>query len=107
MVTSHLGRPIEGQFTEHLSLAPVVAWLNQQLDCNVQLQRDWLTGVNPIAGEVVVLENCRFNVGEKINDDNLSRQMASLCDIYVNDLIASIKCLSRPLDHTKRMCYLD
>jgi phosphoglycerate kinase len=89
MVMSHLGRPIEGQFTEYLSLAPVVAWLDQQLDCNVQLKHDWLTGVNPIAGEVVVLENCRFNVGEKTNDDDLSRQIASLCDIYVNDAFAT------------------
>ncbi len=85
MVLSHLGRPVEGQFTERFSLAPVVAWLNQHLDCQVGLQRDWLAGVSPVKGTVVVLENCRFNVGETNNDETLARHMAALCDIYVND----------------------
>jgi phosphoglycerate kinase len=85
MVVSHLGRPIEGQFEARFSLAPVVEWLNRHLDCNVRLQRDWQAGISPVEDEVLVLENCRFNVGEKANDEALARHMAALCDIYVND----------------------
>ncbi|MDP6967883.1 MAG: phosphoglycerate kinase [Gammaproteobacteria bacterium] len=85
MVTSHLGRPQEGQYDSQFSLQPVVDWLAARLPNKVSLQKDWLQGVEAAAGTLVVLENCRFNVGEKANDEALSRQMAALCDIYVND----------------------
>ena len=85
MVTSHLGRPTEGEYNQQFSLQPVVDWLAERLDCNVRLQQDWLAGVEAAAGELVVLENCRFNVGEKKNEEGLSKQMAALCDVYVND----------------------
>ncbi|WP_443628603.1 phosphoglycerate kinase [Candidatus Njordibacter sp. Uisw_002] len=85
MVTSHLGRPQEGVYDEQFSLAPVVDYLAQKLQCSVRLQKDWLEHVDIGEGELVLLENCRFNVGEKANDDILSKKMAALCDIYVND----------------------
>ena len=85
MVTSHLGRPKEGQYDSQFSLQPVVDWLAARLPNKVSLHKDWLQGVEAEAGTLVVLENCRFNVGEKANDETLSRQMAALCDIYVND----------------------
>lgn len=85
MVTSHLGRPTEGEYNQQFSLQPVVDWLAERLNCNVRLQQDWLSGVEAAAGELVVLENCRFNVGEKKNEEGLSKQMAALCDVYVND----------------------
>ncbi|MDB9753180.1 phosphoglycerate kinase [Oceanospirillaceae bacterium] len=85
MVTSHLGRPQEGVYDEQFSLAPVVDYLAQKLQCSVRLQKDWLEHVDIGEGELVILENCRFNVGEKANDDILSKKMAALCDIYVND----------------------
>ena len=86
MVTSHLGRPTEGELKAEDSLAPVAARLAQLLNRKVPLIANWVDGgfsVNP--GEVVLLENCRVNKGEKKNDEALSRQMAALCDIYVND----------------------
>ena len=86
MVTSHLGRPTEGELKAEDSLAPVAARLAQLLNRKVPLIANWVDGgfsVNP--GEVVLLENCRVNRGEKKNDEALSRQMAALCDIYVND----------------------
>lgn len=86
MVTSHLGRPTEGQFKPADSLEPVAACLSRHLGQPVRLIGDWVAGdftVSP--GEVVLLENCRCNVGEKSNDAALSRKMAALCDIYVND----------------------
>jgi phosphoglycerate kinase len=86
MVTSHLGRPKEGQLTEADSLRPVAERLAQLLGKPVQLVRDWVQhGVQVQPGEVVLLENCRGNVGEKKNDEALSRKMAALCDVYVND----------------------
>lgn len=85
MVTSHLGRPQEGVYDAQFSLAPVVDYLAQKLHCDVRLQKHWLESVDIAEGELVVLENCRFNVGEKTNDDALSKKMAALCDVYVND----------------------
>jgi 3-phosphoglycerate kinase len=85
MVMSHLGRPKEGQFDEASSLAPVAAWLGDKLGKPVRLVRDYLDGVNVADGEVVVLENCRMNVGEGKDDEALSKQYAALCDIFVMD----------------------
>jgi phosphoglycerate kinase len=85
MVTSHLGRPKEGEFTAADSLAPVAERLSQLIGRKVPLLRDWTGGVEVKPGEVVLLENCRFNPGEKKNDEALSRRMAALCDVYVND----------------------
>ena len=85
MVTSHLGRPKEGVYEEQFSLAPMADYLGEQLQCHVRLQKDWLNGVDIADGELVLLENCRFNVGEKANDDTLAQKMAALCDVYVND----------------------
>jgi phosphoglycerate kinase len=85
MVTSHLGRPTEGVYDEQFSLAPVANYLAENLQCTVRLQKDWLDGVDIAEGELVILENCRFNAGEKANDDALAKKMAALCDVYVND----------------------
>lgn len=86
MVTSHLGRPTEGEFRSEDSLAPIAQRIAQLLERKVPLVRDWVDGgftVKP--GEVVLLENCRLNKGEKKNDEALSRKIAALCDVYVND----------------------
>ena len=85
MVTSHLGRPTEGEVRPQDSLAPVAARLSELLGCVVALKADWVDGVEVGAGQVVLLENCRCNKGEKKNDDALAKKMALLCDIYVND----------------------
>ena len=85
MLTSHLGRPKEGQFSQADSLAPVAERLAKLLGRPVPLERDWLEGVEVEPGHAVMLENCRFNKGEKKNDEALSRKMAGLCDVYVND----------------------
>jgi phosphoglycerate kinase len=85
MVASHLGRPKEGAFDPNESLAPVARRLSELLEKDVPLVRDWLGGVKVAPGEVVMLENCRFNVGEKKDDENLSKKIAALCDVYVND----------------------
>lgn len=85
MVMSHLGRPIEGEYAEEFSLQPVVNYLSKVLDCSVRLEKDYLQGIELELGELVVLENVRFNLGEKKDDDNLARQYAALCDIYVMD----------------------
>jgi phosphoglycerate kinase len=85
MVTSHLGRPSEGVLRPEDSLAPVAARLAELLGRAVPLVRDWVDGVSVAPGELVLLENCRVNVGEKKNDPALARKMAALCDIYVND----------------------
>jgi phosphoglycerate kinase len=85
MVTSHLGRPKEGEFSEADSLAPVARRLGELLGRDVPLKRDWLDGVDVAPGNVALLENCRFNKGEKKNDEALSRRMAALADVYVND----------------------
>ena len=85
LVMSHLGRPKEGVFDETQSLAPVVDWLSQRLDAPVRLERNYLDGVEAKTGEVVVLENCRMNVGEKSDDEALAKKYAALCDVFVMD----------------------
>jgi phosphoglycerate kinase len=86
MLMSHLGRPVEGEFDEASSLAPVARRLGELLDRPVPLVRDWLTNPPQLAdGDVVMFENVRFNKGEKKDDENLSRQMAALCDVFVMD----------------------
>ncbi|MGM0629999.1 MAG: phosphoglycerate kinase [Pseudomonadota bacterium] len=85
MVMSHLGRPTEGEYDEQFSMQPVVDYLNDVLDCPVRLCKDYLDGIEVSAGELVVFENVRFNAGEKKNDDELAKKLASLCDVYVMD----------------------
>ncbi|MES2356619.1 MAG: phosphoglycerate kinase [Pseudomonadota bacterium] len=85
MVTSHLGRPEEGVFSEENSLAPVAKRLSDLLGKPVTLKRDWIDGVDVKPEQLVLLENCRFNKGEKKNSDELAQKMAKLCDVYVND----------------------
>jgi phosphoglycerate kinase len=85
MVMSHLGRPDEGKYAEEFSLAPVAQRMSELLGVPVRLKKDWLGGVEVAAGEVVLLENVRFNKGEKKDSDDLSRRMAELCDVYVMD----------------------
>ncbi|MGC7559938.1 phosphoglycerate kinase [Pasteurella sp. PK-2025] len=85
MVTSHLGRPVEGEFDESSSLKPVVDYLNAHLDVPVRLVRDYLDGVEVNEGEIVVLENVRINKGEKKNDPELGKKYAALCDVFVMD----------------------
>jgi phosphoglycerate kinase len=85
MVTSHLGRPKEGEFKPEDSLAPVARRLGELLGREVPLKRDWVDGVAVQPGEVVLLENCRVNKGEKKDDEGLARKIAALCDVYVND----------------------
>ncbi|MEY3264508.1 MAG: Phosphoglycerate kinase [Pseudomonadota bacterium] len=85
MVTSHLGRPTEGAFQAADSLAPIAERLSALLGQPVTLKQNWVDGVQVAPGEVVLLENCRVNVGEKKNSDELAKKMAALCDVYVND----------------------
>ncbi|MCC7150526.1 MAG: phosphoglycerate kinase [Rubrivivax sp.] len=85
LVTSHLGRPTEGEFKPADSLAPVAARLSELLGCDVPLVAHWIDGVDVKPGHLVLLENCRLNKGEKKNDPALARKLAALCDIYVND----------------------
>ena len=85
MVTSHLGRPTEGQFKPGDSLAPVARRLGELLGREVPLVRDWVDGVDIQPGQLVLLENCRLNKGEEKNDPELARKMAALCDIFVHD----------------------
>lgn len=85
MVTSHLGRPTEGEFKPSDSLAPVAKRMAELMKRAVPLRADWLDGVEVAPGHLVLLENCRVNRGEKKNDDLLAQKMAALCDIYVND----------------------
>lgn len=85
MITSHLGRPTEGEYNPEFSLQPVVDYLNDALDAPVRLAKDYLDGLEVNAGEVVVLENVRFNKGEKKNEEGLAKKMAALCDVYVMD----------------------
>src|SRR5437762_5786597 len=100
MVVSHLGRPTEGEFSEKESLAPVARHLSGLLGEDVPLRRDWLDGVSVEPGRAVMLENCRFNKGEKKDDDTLAKRMAALCDVYVNEdrkstrLNSSHRCIS-------------
>ena len=85
MVTSHLGRPTEGTLTADDSLAPIAKRLSELLGMPVSLVQNWVDGVQVQPGQVVLLENCRVNKGEKKNDPELSKKMAALCDVYVND----------------------
>ena len=85
MVTSHLGRPTEGEFKPEDSLAPVAKRLGELLGRDVPLIANWVDGVTVAPGQVVLLENCRVNKGEKKNNEDLARKMAALCDIFVND----------------------
>ena len=85
MVTSHLGRPTEGAFKSEDSLAPIAKRMRELLGRDVPLIANWINGVTVASGNVVLLENCRVNIGEKKNDDALAKKMAALCDVYVND----------------------
>jgi len=85
MVTSHLGRPKEGTLTQEDSLAPVAERLSELLGVQVPLLRDWVGGVDVKPGQLVLLENCRMNVGEGKDDETLSKQYAALCDVFVMD----------------------
>lgn len=85
MVTSHLGRPTEGEFKPEDSLAPIAKRLSELLGRAVPLKQNWVNGVDVAPGDVVLLENCRVNPGEKKNSDELAKKMAALCDVYVND----------------------
>jgi phosphoglycerate kinase len=84
-VTSHLGRPKEGELRPEDSLAPVAKRLAELLGREVPLRRDWVDGVEVRPGEIVLLENCRVNMGEKKDDEALAKRIAALCDVYVND----------------------
>ena len=85
MVTSHLGRPTEGQFKPEDSLAPVAQRLSELMQREIRLVTDWTDGVDVQPGQIVMLENCRLNHGEKKNNEALARKMAALCDIFVHD----------------------
>ncbi|MDE2593511.1 MAG: phosphoglycerate kinase [Burkholderiales bacterium] len=85
MVTSHLGRPTEGEFKPEDSLAPVAKRLGELLGREIKLVSNWVDGVSVQPGEVVLLENCRLNKGEKKNNEELARKMAALCDVFVHD----------------------
>jgi len=89
MLASHFGRPKEGEFSESESLAPVARHLAGLLGIEVPLKRDWLDGVEVEPGKLVLLENCRFNKGEKKDDEALAKRIAALCDVYVNDAFGS------------------
>jgi phosphoglycerate kinase len=89
IVMSHLGRPEEGVPAAEFSLEPVAARLSELLGIRVRFERDWLNGVSCEPGEIVVVENVRFNKGEKKNKDELAKQMAALCDVYVMDAFAT------------------
>ncbi|BAE75290.1 Phosphoglycerate kinase [Sodalis glossinidius str. 'morsitans'] len=85
MVTSHLGRPTEGEYNAEFSLQPVVDYLENKLSAPVRLAKDYLDGVDVAEGELVVLENVRFNKGEKKDDEALAKKYAALCDVFVMD----------------------
>ena len=85
MVTSHLGRPTEGEFKPEDTLAPVAARMSELLGREVKLVSNWVDGVDVAPGEVVMLENCRLNKGEKKNKEELAQKMAALCDVFVHD----------------------
>ena len=85
MVMSHLGRPTEGQYEEEFSLQPVATHLASLLGQDVPLVKDWLDGVEVESGQLVLVENVRFNLGEKKDDETLSKKMAALCDVFVMD----------------------
>lgn len=85
ILLSHLGRPVEGEYDDKFSMAPVAEHLSGLINQPVRLQKNWLDGVNVQPGEVVLCENVRFNPGEKANDETLARTMADLCDVFVMD----------------------
>ncbi len=85
MIMSHLGRPVEGEFVDEFSLLPIVNYLKEKTDLKVRLVKDYLDTVDINDGEVVILENVRFNVGENRDDETLAKQYAALCDVYVMD----------------------
>jgi phosphoglycerate kinase len=85
MVTSHLGRPTEGELKPEDSLEPVAKRLGELLKKEIPVVRDWVNGVDVKPGQIVMLENCRVNKGEKTDDEALARKIAALCDVYVND----------------------
>ncbi|CAN5124834.1 phosphoglycerate kinase [soil metagenome] len=85
MVTSHLGRPVEGEFKPADSLAPVATRLGELMQRDIPVVSNWVDGVDVAPGQLVMLENCRLNKGEKKNDETLARKMADLCDIFVHD----------------------
>lgn len=85
LVMSHLGRPTEGEYAEEFSLAPVANYLSEKLGREVRLEKDYLNGVEVADGELVILENVRFNKGEKKDEDELARAYGALCDIFVMD----------------------
>lgn len=85
MIMSHLGRPTEGEYNEEYSLKPVADYLSGAINYPVRLVKDYLSGLEVAAGELVVFENVRFNEGEKSNDDQLAKQLANLCDVFVMD----------------------
>ena len=85
MVMSHLGRPTEGEYDDQFSLKPVADYLTDALGQPVELVKNWLEGVEVGPGQMVLLENVRFNKGEKANDEELSKKMAKLCDVFVMD----------------------
>lgn len=89
MLMSHLGRPEEGEYNEEYSLKPVAECLSQKLDRPVELVKDYLSGINVNAGDVILCENVRFNKGEKKSDDALSQKLAKLCDVFVMDAFAT------------------
>ncbi len=85
LVLSHLGRPVEGEYDAQFSLAPVAQHLEGLLGQSVRLEKEWLAGVDVQPGEIVLCENVRFNVGEKKNNADLAKKMATLCDVFVMD----------------------
>jgi phosphoglycerate kinase len=85
MLMSHVGRPTEGEYDEAFSLKPVAEHLSKLLDKPVRLEKDWLDGIAGNAGDIILCENVRFNVGEKKNDEALAKKMAALCDVFVMD----------------------
>ena len=89
ILMSHLGRPSEGEYDESASLLPVTQKLSSLLNMDVPLIREWENGVNVAGGDIVMLENVRFNRGEKSDDEGLARKLASLCDVFVNDAFAT------------------
>jgi phosphoglycerate kinase len=105
MVTSHLGRPTEGEFKPEDSLAPVAKRLGALLGREVPLVANWVDGVTVAPGQVVLLENCRVNKGEKKNDEALARKMAQLCDIYVNDAFGTTASPSSPPSPAQALCW--
>ena len=85
ILMSHLGRPTEGQYEDSYSMKPVAAYLSDLLDCSVSVARDWREGLESTNDSIVMLENVRFNSGEKSNDDDLAKAYAELCDVFVMD----------------------